>query len=194
MKNVNKRRAQLHGILAMLARFILFFSHQIYAHYEREAIAKHLCILYSMLKRQISCRLLLAQQPALRARPDPSPVGASEGFRVTRSWTPSSAGVRKWFHFGLPLDPYKKKVGAASCGPCLVLPNTRRGWANVPPLGREAAPLARCSPPTALTTLGPACCAGHFHPSSPFALSGSSVGQRGILRSIHLLSCTCNTR
>jgi hypothetical protein len=39
---------------------------------------------------------------------------------------------------------------------------------------------------------GPACCAGH-HPSSPFALSGSSVGQRGILRSIHLLSCTCNT-
>jgi hypothetical protein len=37
-----------------------------------------------------------------------------------------------------------------------------------------------------------ACCAGH-HPSSPFALSGSSVGQRGILRSIHLLSCTCNT-
>jgi hypothetical protein len=61
-----------------------------------------------------------------------------------------------------------------------------------PPLGRGAAPLARCSPPTALTLLGPACCAGH-HPSSPFALSGSSVGQRGILRSIHLLSCTCNT-
>jgi hypothetical protein len=30
-------------------------------------------------------------------------------------------------------------------------------------------------------------------PLSPFALSGSSVGQRGILRSIHLLSCTCNT-
>jgi hypothetical protein len=43
-----------------------------------------------------------------------------------------------------------------------------------------------------LTILGPACCAGH-HPSSPFALSGSSVGQRGILRSIRLLSCTCNT-
>jgi hypothetical protein len=34
--------------------------------------------------------------------------------------------------------------------------------------------------------------AGH-HPSCPFTLSGSSVGQRGILRSIHLLSCTCNT-
>jgi hypothetical protein len=38
---------------------------------------------------------------------------------------------------------------------------------------------------SALAVLGPACCAG---PSPPFALSGSSVGQRGILRSIHLLS------
>jgi hypothetical protein len=77
---------------------------------------------------------------------------------------------------------------------CLVLSNTRRGWAGVPrrPLGRKAAPLARCSPPTALTILGPACCAGR-HPSCPFTLSGSSVGQRGILRSIHLLSCTYNT-
>jgi hypothetical protein len=37
-------------------------------------------------------------------------------------------------------------------------------------------PLARCSPPTALATPGPACCAGH-HPSCPFTLSGSSVGQ-----------------
>jgi hypothetical protein len=36
-----------------------------------------------------------------------------------------------------------------------------------PPLGREAAPLARCSPPIALTALGPACCAGH-HPSCPW--------------------------
>jgi hypothetical protein len=48
------------------------------------------------------------------------------------------------------------------------------------------------SSPTTLTILGPACCAGH-HPSCPFTLSGSSVGQRCILRSIHLLSCTCNT-
>ena len=48
---------------------------------------------------------------------------------------------------------------------------------RTPPAGgREAAPLARCSPP-ALDILGPACCAGH-HPSCPFTLSGSSVGQR----------------
>jgi hypothetical protein len=67
-----------------------------------------------------------------------------------------------------------------SWGTCLVLSNTRRGWANAPRWGegREAAPLARCSPPTTLTTLGPACCAGH-HPSCPFTLSGAfTIGQQ----------------
>jgi hypothetical protein len=64
------------------------------------------------------------------------------------------------------------------------------------PLGREAAPLARCSPPTTLNILGPAsCCAGH-HPSCPcFHLLVWFLGwstARGILRSIHLLSCTYN--
>ena len=38
-----------------------------------------------------------------------------------------------------------------------------------PLLGREAAALARCSPPT-LDIPGPACCTGH-HPSCPFTLS-----------------------
>jgi hypothetical protein len=67
-------------------------------------------------------------------------------------------------------SPSKRETKSpASC-----LYNTRRGW--TPPLRREAAPLGRCSPSTAMTTLGHACCAGH-HPSCPFTLSGSSVGQ-----------------
>jgi hypothetical protein len=60
---------------------------------------------------------------------------------------------------------------------------------GVPPLARGA---SRWSPRATPDALRPACCAGH-RPSCPFTLSGSSVGQRGILRSIHLLSCTYNT-
>jgi hypothetical protein len=93
--------------------------------------------------------------------------------------------------------------GARAACVQLVLSNTRRGWVagrTLPTGERSSAAgslqLARCSPPTptTLNILGSACCAGH-HPSCPFTLSGSSVGQRqrGILRSIHLLSCTCNT-
>jgi hypothetical protein len=70
---------------------------------------------------------------------------------------------------------------ASKCQSCLLfnLSNTRRGWANVPRWGeRQRRWLASLlsSPPTALTILGPTCCAGH-HPSCPFTLSGSSVGQ-----------------
>jgi hypothetical protein len=46
------------------------------------------------------------------------------------------------------------------------------------PLGRAAALLAGCPPPT--TSTMDLQCGADRHPSSPFALSGSSVGQRGI--------------
>jgi hypothetical protein len=61
---------------------------------------------------------------------------------------------------------------------CLVLSCTRLVLGERSPLGRAAALLARCPPPTAsnLDLL----CGADRHPSPPFALSGSSVSQRGI--------------
>ena len=60
----------------------------------------------------------------------------------------------------------------------LLLSYTRLVLGERSPLGRAAALLARCPPPTT-SNLGLLCGADR-HPSSPFALSGSSVGQRGI--------------
>jgi hypothetical protein len=78
--------------------------------------------------------------------------------RVLHDFRPGSGverdvGLRAPFRSGVFHDfrPYGPALS------CLGLSNTRRG--ERPPLGREAAPLARCSPPTALTTPGPACCA-----------------------------------
>jgi hypothetical protein len=47
--------------------------------------------------------------------------------------------------------------------------------------------LARCPPPASLDTPGPACCAGH-RPGCPFISSGSSVGQRGVIRPVYQLA------
>jgi hypothetical protein len=60
------------------------------------------------------------------------------------------------------------------------LSNTRPvlGERSRSPLGRAAALLARCPPPT--TSNLDLLCGADRHPSSPFALSGSSVGQRGV--------------
>jgi hypothetical protein len=60
----------------------------------------------------------------------------------------------------------------------LVLSYTRLVLGERSPLGRAAALLARCPPPT--TSNLDLLCGSDRHPSSPFALSGSSVGQRGI--------------
>jgi hypothetical protein len=61
---------------------------------------------------------------------------------------------------------------------CLVLSYTRLVLGERSPLGRAAALLARGPPPT--TANWDRLCGADRHPSSPFALSGSSVGQRGI--------------
>jgi hypothetical protein len=61
----------------------------------------------------------------------------------------------------------------------LVLSYTRLVLGERSPLGRAAALLARCPPPT--TANLDLQCSADRHPSSPFALlPGSSVGQRGI--------------
>ena len=60
----------------------------------------------------------------------------------------------------------------------LVLSYTRHWLGERSPLGRAAALLAGCPPPT--TSTMDLQCGADRHPSSPFALSGSSVGQRGI--------------
>jgi hypothetical protein len=62
---------------------------------------------------------------------------------------------------------------------CLALCHTRLVLGERSPLGRAAALLARCPPPTT-SNLDLLLCGADRHPSSPFALSGSSVGQRGI--------------
>ena len=62
--------------------------------------------------------------------------------------------------------------------PPLVLSYIRLVLGERSPLGRAAALLARCPPPT--TSNLDLLCGADRHPSSPFALSGSSVGQRGI--------------
>jgi hypothetical protein len=62
--------------------------------------------------------------------------------------------------------------------PCLVLSYTRHWLGERSPLGRAAALLAGYPPPT--TSTMDLQCGADRHPSSPFALSGSSVGQRGI--------------
>jgi hypothetical protein len=67
------------------------------------------------------------------------------------------------------------------CGLRVALARGTRFAGQRPPLGERH-----------LDILGCTRCAGQ-HPSCPFTLSGPSVGQRGILRSIHLLSCTYNT-
>jgi hypothetical protein len=60
---------------------------------------------------------------------------------------------------------------------CLVL-YPRHWLGERSPLGRAAALLAGCPPPT--TSNLDLQCGADRHPSSPFALSGSSVGERGI--------------
>jgi hypothetical protein len=59
---------------------------------------------------------------------------------------------------------------------CLVLSYTRHWLGGRSPLGRAAALLAGCPPPPTSNLQ----CGADRHQSPPFALSGSSVGQRGI--------------
>ena len=74
---------------------------------------------------------------------------------------------------------YKIKIRLAQkARRSLVLSYTRLVLGERSPLGRAAALLARCPPPT--TSNLDLLCGADRHPSSPFALSGSSVGQRGI--------------
>jgi hypothetical protein len=73
-----------------------------------------------------------------------------------------------------------------------ILPYTRPVLGGRSPLGRAAALLARSPPPTASNV--DLLCGADRHPGSPFALSGSSVGQRGIIaKTTQPAPCTCKT-
>jgi hypothetical protein len=75
-----------------------------------------------------------------------------------------------------PLETAVSPGRQANTGRQLVLSYTRHWLGERSPLGRAAALLPGCPPPT--TSTMDLQCGADRHPSSPFALSGSSVGLR----------------
>jgi hypothetical protein len=121
-------------------------------------------------------------------RPSVWPVGVGSGVGSSLSSSSSSSTSLCCLYLVSHQPPEYSRCKLQVGGPCGQ--GTSWGWCAWPlEIWDRVLSLSLSLSLAALDTPGPECCAGR-HPGCPFTVYGPSVGQRGILRSIHLLSCT----